>query len=132
MKKLYEVTRFLIFLDTADGLVGMLSPAGSSFIHRSNGMRTSSERRHLNEVAVQRQLGIGLSMGFLHEKDERVKQPHRLAKYHAANCGVVGCKMCGNPRRQSSKASEKLTIQEQGFIEKERIEMSDLALSKNA
>ena len=36
------------------------------------------------------------------------KEPHRLAKKHALNCGNPKCVMCGNPR----KMWHELTVQE--------------------
>lgn len=67
----------------------------------------NSKRRHQTEVAVQKQVKIAKQNGF-HLNDEIVKQPHRLAKHHAMDCGNPECLLCGNPR----KTQKELTIQE--------------------
>ena len=40
--------------------------------------------------------------------NEMLKEPHRMAKVHALNCGNPKCVMCANPR----KTFKELTIQE--------------------
>ena len=67
----------------------------------------NSKRRYQTEVAVQKQVKIAKQNGF-HSHDEIVKQPHRLAKHHAMDCGNPECPLCGNPR----KTQKELTIQE--------------------
>ena len=44
-----------------------------------------------------------------------LKQPHRLAKLRAMDCGQPECVLCGNPRR----TFEQPTIQEKRFNQKE-------------
>ena len=44
------------------------------------------------------------------------KQPHRLAKHNAMDCGRPGCMLCGNPR----KTLEMKTIQELKFEQTEK------------
>ena len=44
-----------------------------------------------------------------------LKQPHRLAKHNAMDCGRPDCFLCGNPRR----IFEQITIQEKRFDQKE-------------
>jgi hypothetical protein len=45
-----------------------------------------------------------------------VKEPHKLAKHHALDCGVPNCPMCSSPR----KVSGEKTIQEQSFEQTEK------------
>ena len=58
----------------------------------------NSSRRHKNDVAVARQVRIAKQHG-LTDKDKAVKEPHRMAKHHAMDCGQPGCMLCGNPRK---------------------------------
>ena len=53
----------------------------------------TSTRRHRDNAAVNRQVSIAKSYGM------SVKEPHKLAKHHALNCGNPKCHMCGNPRK---------------------------------
>lgn len=53
----------------------------------------TSTRRHRDDAAVNRQVNIAKSHGM------PVKEPHKLAKHHAMNCGDPKCIMCSNPRR---------------------------------
>ena len=66
-----------------------------------------SRRRQKDTNAIQKQVKIAKAHG-LTNKDKTVKQPHRLAKHHAMDCGQPGCIMCSNPRR----TWKELTIQE--------------------
>jgi len=66
-----------------------------------------SRRLLKDDNAINKQLKIAKSVG--HEK--YLKEPHRLAKHHAMDCGQPGCVMCGNPR----KTFKEKTIQEQRF-----------------
>ena len=66
----------------------------------------NSKRRHKNDVAIARQVKIAKAHGLTDNKE--VKEPHRLAKHHAMNCGNPKCVMCGNPR----KTFKELTQQE--------------------
>ncbi len=55
-----------------------------------------SRRLHQEEAAIKKQVKIAKTNG-LTNKD--IKEPHRLAKHHAMNCGDPKCMMCSNPRR---------------------------------
>lgn len=70
--------------------------------------RKSSTRRYRDEVAVKKQLRIAKGHSF-NEQDKVVKEPHRLAKHHAMDCGNPHCYLCGNPRKTHK---DKLTFQE--------------------
>lgn len=73
-----------------------------------------SKRRLKDENAVKRQLKI--AKAYNHTK--YVKEPHRLAKHHAMDCGTPGCVLCGNPRNNKLlKTKDKLTIQERKFFQ---------------
>jgi hypothetical protein len=71
-----------------------------------------SKRLHQDEVHVKKQVGIAKAHG-LTNNDKAIKEPHRLAKHHAMDCGRPGCMMCGNPR----KTFKELTIQEKAFYQ---------------
>jgi hypothetical protein len=73
-----------------------------------------SKRLHAEEVKIQKQVKIAKAHG-LTNKDKAIKEPHRLAKHHAMDCGQPGCVMCGNPR----KTFKELTIQEKSFEQTE-------------
>ena len=45
-----------------------------------------------------------------------LKEPHRLAKHNAMDCGTPNCFLCGNPR----KIFEQKTIQELKFEQTEK------------
>jgi hypothetical protein len=66
-----------------------------------------SKRLQQNENAVKKQVKIAKAHG-LTDKNKAVKEPHRLEKHHAMDCGNPGCMLCGNPR----KTWNELTIQE--------------------
>lgn len=68
----------------------------------------NSQRRHKTDVAIARQTRIAKAHG-LTTSDKAVKEPHRLAKHHAMDCGNPDCYLCGNPRRTHK---DKLTAQE--------------------
>lgn len=72
----------------------------------------TSTRRHRTESAVKRQVKIAKQHG-LGFNDEVIKEPHRLAKHHAMDCGRPGCMVCGNPR----KTLRERTIQEKKFMQ---------------
>lgn len=57
----------------------------------------NSIRRHRDENAVKKQAKIAKAHGFT-SQDRVIKEPHRLAKHHAMNCGNPKCYLCGNPR----------------------------------
>ena len=69
----------------------------------------NSRRRHKDEVAIRKQLKIAKQHGIAGYKSRDEKQPHRLAKHHAMDCGNPKCYLCGNPRKTHK---DKLTQQE--------------------
>lgn len=66
-----------------------------------------SKRLYSEESAVKKQVKIAKAYGV------EVKEPHKLAKHHALNCGNPKCIMCANPR----KTFKELTAQEQSFYQ---------------
>lgn len=58
----------------------------------------NSRRRHKDEAAIAKQVKIAKAHG-LTNRDKAVKEPHRLSKHHAMDCGQPGCMLCGNPRK---------------------------------
>jgi hypothetical protein len=75
--------------------------------HESDKLRNST-RRHRDETAVKKQAKIARSHG-LTDKDKVLREPHRLTKHHAMDCGNPDCYLCGNPRKTHK---DKLTAQE--------------------
>lgn len=71
-----------------------------------------SQRRHKTDVAIARQVQIAKQHG-LTDRDKAVKEPHRMAKHHAMDCGRPGCMMCGNPR----KTFKQVTAQEKRLFQ---------------
>lgn len=73
----------------------------------------NSRRRFRDETAVKKQVKIAKAHG-LTNKDKAVKEPHRLAKHHAMDCGQPGCMLCGNPRKifKERTAQEKRLFQD--------------------
>lgn len=71
-----------------------------------------SQRRHKTDVKIARQLAIAKKRGGSHPVYD--KQPHRLAKHHAMDCGRPGCAMCGNPRHIHK---DRLTAQEKRMFQ---------------
>ena len=72
----------------------------------------NSRRRHKTDVAIARQVRIAKSLGTYNQSN--IKQPHRLAKHHAMNCGNPECYLCGNPRKTHK---DKLTAQEKRLFQ---------------
>lgn len=72
----------------------------------------NSRRRFKDELAVKKQVKIAKAHG-LSEKDKAVKEPHRMAKHHAMDCGQPGCMLCGNPR----KVFNEMTAQEKRLFQ---------------
>jgi hypothetical protein len=77
----------------------------------SNDKFKNSRRRQKDENAVHKQVKIAKSKAGPDGKD--VKQPHRLAKKHAMDCGNPKCVLCGNPR----KIFKQLTQQEKSLFQ---------------
>lgn len=57
---------------------------------------------------IKKQLRIAKALGLTH----LLKQPHRLAKHHALDCGNPQCLVC-----HSDKIFHKRTLQEKKFLE---------------
>ena len=72
----------------------------------------NSQRRHKTDVAIARQVKIARSHGTFNQQN--IKQPHRLAKHHAMDCGNPMCYLCGNPRKTHKN---RLTAQEQRLFQ---------------
>ena len=73
----------------------------------------NSRRRQKDENAVKKQVKIAKQHG-LTNRDKSVKEPHRLAKHHAMDCGNPDCYLCGNPRKTHK---DKLTAQEKRLFQ---------------
>jgi len=65
--------------------------------------RTS--RLHADDTAIKKQVKIAKAHGI------EIKEPHKLVKHHALDCGVPNCPMCSSPR----KTYKEPTIQEKSF-----------------
>ena len=72
----------------------------------------NSARRHKTDVHIARQLAIAKKRGGSHPIYD--KQPHRLAKHHAMDCGNPKCYVCGNPRKTHK---DRLTTQEKRLFQ---------------
>jgi hypothetical protein len=72
-----------------------------------------SKRLLKDENAIAKQVKIAKEHG-LTEKDKTIKEPHRLAKHHAMDCGNPDCYLCGNPRKTHK---DKLTAQEKRLFQ---------------
>lgn len=63
-----------------------------------------------NKNAVSKQMRIIKAYGG-HSRYE--KEPHRLEKHHAMNCGDPKCSMCGNPRKFfGDKTAQELRLEQ--------------------
>ena len=67
-----------------------------------------AKRLQRTSNAIKKQVRIAKAMGMNHV----LKQPHRLAKHHALDCGNPECLVC-----HSEKVFRKPTLQEKKFIE---------------
>jgi hypothetical protein len=75
----------------------------------------NSRRRHKTDVAVARQVKIAVaSHNPTLTPGRDIKQPHRLAKRHAMDCGQPQCYLCGNPRKTHK---DRLTAQEKRLFQ---------------
>jgi len=74
----------------------------------------NSRRRLTDENAVKKQLKIARQHTSFPSENNVIKQPHRLAKHHAMDCGNPECFMCGNPRKTHK---DKLTAQEKRLFQ---------------
>jgi hypothetical protein len=68
-----------------------------------------SQRILKNDASIRRQTKIAKTFGM----DKLVKQPHRMAKHHALDCGHAGCMICSNGR----KTNGELTVQEKRMFQ---------------
>ena len=73
----------------------------------------NSRRRFKDQNAIKKQVKSAKAHG-LTDKDKAVKEPHRLAKHHAMDCGNPDCYLCGNPRKTHK---DKLTTQEKRMFQ---------------
>ena len=65
-----------------------------------------TKRMQKDECAVAKQVKIAKAAGMT------VKEPHRLVKHHAMDCGNPECFLCGNARPHDGP-----TIQEKSFLQ---------------
>lgn len=70
----------------------------------------NSRRRAKTDRAIARQVKIAKS----HSTYPLIRQPHRLAKHHAMDCGNPECYLCGNPRKTHK---DRLTPQEKRLFQ---------------
>lgn len=73
----------------------------------------NSTRRFNDENAIKKQLKIAKQHGAVFN-DKQLKEPHRMAKHHAMDCGNPKCGLCGNPRKTHKN---KLTAQEKRLFQ---------------
>jgi hypothetical protein len=75
----------------------------------------NSRRRHKTDVAIARQLKIAKQSHTAGTSKRIVeREPHRLAKHHAMDCGNPQCFLCGNPRKTHK---DRLTAQEKRLFQ---------------
>ena len=74
----------------------------------------NSRRRHKTDVKIARQVQIAKQHHINGYKSQFEKEPHRMAKRHAMDCGNPGCYLCGNPRKTHK---DKLTAQEKRLFQ---------------
>lgn len=74
----------------------------------------NSRRRHKTDVAVARQLKIAKQHHIVGYRSQDEKEPHRMAKRHAMDCGNPHCYLCGNPRKTHK---DRLTTQEKRLFQ---------------
>ena len=75
----------------------------------------NSRRRHKTDVAVARQVKIAVASHNPTSTPGRdIKQPHRLHKRRAMDCGNPQCYLCGNPRKTHKN---RLTPQEKRLFQ---------------
>jgi len=69
-----------------------------------------SKRLLKDENAIKKQVKIAKASHIPGDITPKViKEPHRLSKHHAMDCGNSECYICGNPRKTHK---DKLTVQE--------------------
>lgn len=72
----------------------------------------NSRRRAKTDRAIARQVKIARSHHSFNSVN--IRQPHRLAKHHAMDCGNSECYLCGNPRKTHK---DRLTAQEKRLFQ---------------
>ena len=91
----------------------------------------NSRRRHKNDMAIARQVKIAKQHHINGYTSRDEKEPHRMAKRHAMDCGNPKCYLCGNPRKTHK---DKLTAQEHRLfqdLEQQRDRHSNGTLPKD-
>jgi hypothetical protein len=73
-----------------------------------------SKRLLKDDNAIKKQLKIAKAHTHFPEENKVVKEPHRLVKHHAMDCGNSECYLCGNPRKTHK---DKLTQQEKRLFQ---------------
>ena len=68
-----------------------------------------SKRIHQDENAIKKQAKIARQHRVADYQSKIEREPHRLHKRHAMDCGNPECYLCGNPRKTHK---DKLTAQE--------------------
>ena len=75
----------------------------------------NSSRRFKDELAIKKQSKIAKQHHLPGTNlSPQEKQPHRLIKHHAMDCGNPECYLCGNPRKTHK---DKLTTQEKRLFQ---------------
>jgi hypothetical protein len=74
----------------------------------SDDRNKKAKRLQRTANVIKKQLRIAKAFGMNH----LLKQPHRLAKHHALDCGNPKCQVC-----HSEKIFNKPTLQDRKFIE---------------
>ena len=73
-----------------------------------------SKRLHGDQTAIKKQTKIAKQHNIEGYKSKVEKEPHRLSKRHAMDCGNPECYLCGNPRKTHK---DKLTAQEKRLFQ---------------
>jgi len=73
-----------------------------------------SKRLLKDDNAIKKQLKIAKAHTHVGTDNKVVKEPHRLVKHHAMDCGNPECYLCGNPRKTHK---DKLTQQEKSLFQ---------------
>ena len=75
----------------------------------------NSKRRQQDDNAIAKQVKIAKQHHLPGTtKSPQEKEPHRLVKHHAMDCGNPDCYLCGNPRKTHK---DKLTTQEKRLFQ---------------
>jgi hypothetical protein len=85
-----------------------------------------STRIHDEETKVKKQVKIAKAHG-LTDKDKAIREPHRMSKRHAMDCGNPECYLCGNPRKTHK---DKLTKQEKSLFQSKLYDESESKMSE--